>query len=309
MKYFFFTHAADLDGMGCAVLAKLAFGVHNEIKYLNYNEVDKKVVEYLEIADEDSTLFITDISVNPQTADKIDASGARVILLDHHETALHLNSRSWAKVEINNKNGIMTCGTEMFYNYLVENNCFCSAVYSPAIARFVEIVGDRDTWRWAELGEKGLISKKMNDLFHIYGKERFVSWCFEQLQRGNVPQFTEGEERILEAKEKELSDYIKLKEEEMVNAEICGRPCAVVFAERFFSELGNRICTLHPEIDFIAIVNPGGFVSYRTIKDDVNVAKIAKHYGGGGHAKAAGSQFAKKVKKDMLRNLFQDIKF
>lgn len=32
-------------------------------------------------------------------------------------------------------------------------------------------------------------------------------------------------------------------------------------------------------------------VSYRTIKDDVDMGMIAKKYGGGGHAKAAGSKF------------------
>ena len=46
------------------------------------------------------------------------------------------------------------------------------------------------------------------------------------------------------------------------------------------------------ELDYIAIVNMSTrSVSYRTIKDDVDMGMIAKKYGGGGHAKAAGSKF------------------
>lgn len=66
----------------------------------------------------------------------------------------------------------------------------------------------------------------------------------------------------------------------------------VVFADKYISELGNELCKLNRELDYIAIVNMSTrSVSYRTIKDDVDMDMIAKKYGGGGHPKAAGSKF------------------
>ena len=66
----------------------------------------------------------------------------------------------------------------------------------------------------------------------------------------------------------------------------------VVFADKYISELGNELCKLNRELDYIAIVNMSTrSVSYRTIKDDVDMGMIAKKYGGGGHPKAAGSKF------------------
>ena len=66
----------------------------------------------------------------------------------------------------------------------------------------------------------------------------------------------------------------------------------VVFADKYISELGNELCKLNRELDYIAIVNMSTrSVSYRTIKDDVDMGMISKKYGGGGHPKAAGSKF------------------
>lgn len=66
----------------------------------------------------------------------------------------------------------------------------------------------------------------------------------------------------------------------------------IVFADKYISELGNELCKLNRELDYIAIVNMSTCsVSYRTIRDDIDMGMIAKKYGGGGHPKAAGSKF------------------
>ena len=46
-------------------------------------------------------------------------------------------------------------------------------------------------------------------------------------------------------------------------------------------------------------------ISYRTIKDNVDVSEIAKRYGGGGHKPAAGSP----VKKSQLRKVMCSLLF
>ena len=43
-----FTHT-DLDGVGCAILAYLAFGRENvDVEYCNYDDVDEKVETFIE---------------------------------------------------------------------------------------------------------------------------------------------------------------------------------------------------------------------------------------------------------------------
>ena len=79
----------------------------------------------------------------------------------------------------------------------------------------------------------------------------------------------------------------------------------IVFADRFISELGNQLCELHPEIDFVAIIDIANQkVSYRTIRDDINLGVFAQHYGGGGHPKAAGSQFTEDVLRNTVGKIF-----
>lgn len=299
-----FTHGADLDGIGCAVLAKLAYGENINIGYFNYDEINNKVENYLRTADANSELHITDISVNEDVADKIDCSEATVILLDHHATSTPLNSRNWAVVRVVNEMNLMTCGTEMYYYWL----CLKGHLNrTSTLDRFVEIVRDRDTWRWATLGEAGEICKKVNDLFHIFGKEMFIDWCIKKINGGSFPNLSETEIVVLNLKQKEIDDYVKMKDKQLFKTSLCEKPCGIIFAEKYISEVGNKICEAHPELDFVVLINPAGFVSYRTVKDNVNVSEIAKTFGGGGHPKAAGSQFSDEIKTALIRTVFPEI--
>ena len=81
-----------------------------------------------------------------------------------------------------------------------------------------------------------------------------------------------------------------------------GHTYGVVFADRFASELGNRLSELHPELDYIAMIDIShGTVSYRTTSEGIDLGgEIAHSHGGGGHRKAAGSQFDISVVRDLV---------
>lgn len=88
-----------------------------------------------------------------------------------------------------------------------------------------------------------------------------------------------------------------------------GHTYGVVFAERYFSELGNRLCELNTDLAYIAMIDiSSGTVSYRTIRDDIDVGgEIAHAYGGGGHPKAAGSTFDKdQIQRTVHGLIFSD---
>ena len=96
MKIKLFTHT-DLDGIGCAILAYLAFGRENvDVEFCNYDDVDEKVrnliVDHSTVSEYDR-IYITDISVREEVAQIIDTwiDRDKIWLFDHHGTAMWLN--------------------------------------------------------------------------------------------------------------------------------------------------------------------------------------------------------------------------
>lgn len=297
-----FTHT-DLDGVGCAILAKLAFGTEVvDVEYCNYDDIDSKVEEYFNNSSE-YECHITDISISDKLAHKINNSEKKYQLIDHHPTALRLNEFGWCNVQIENKlTNIKTSGTELYYHWLVDNNYL---IKNHTLDRFVELVRNYDTWRWSTLGGKGVICKQVNDLLYLYGREKFIDWCITEIYEDSFPYLYESDELVLKIEQNHIDNYIEKKNEQMITTVLCDKVCGVVFAEKYFSELGNRLCEMHPEIDFVAMIDMGGIVSYRTVKDNIDLGKdVAKLFGGGGHAKAAGSRFDDRIKYDVISKIF-----
>ena len=181
-----FSHT-DLDGIGCAILAYLAFGRDNvDVEYCDYEDVNEKVeafIEQEELFKSYDKVYITDICISEDVANMInilDCPPKRVQLFDHHATALWLNEYEWCEVMVGHHySGIKTSGTELFSMYLFENEQFdhYDAYTIANIGFFVDIVRDYDTWRWKELGDEGIVCKQVNNLFHIYGREKFIDWA------------------------------------------------------------------------------------------------------------------------------------
>lgn len=301
-----FTHT-DLDGVGCAILAKLAFGEEVDISYCNYDDINESVLDYLNNNDDSlSYIYITDIRVNEDVAKLLDERGG-VCLLDHHPTALELNKYTWCKVMVEDLNGVKTSGTKMFYHWLGMNGCFSDELENnKALGRFAELVRDYDTWRWSEFGEDGVICKQVNDLMYLYGRDKFITWCISEIHDEVFPRLYAVDELLLNTKQKEIDEYIEEKNEQLFASPMCGRVCGFVFAEKYVSELGNRLCKMHPEIDYVAMIDMGNkTVSYRTVKDDIDLGKdVAQLFGGGGHPKAAGSEFSVDVQFKTIEKIF-----
>lgn len=296
-----FTHT-DLDGVGCAVLAKY-YNPEIEVEFCDYDNVNQKVNDFLDNNIALGDLYITDISVSEEIAERLEYD-TDFILLDHHPTALGLNKFKCCTVRVEDENtGIKTCGTEMFYQWLVEYGYLNK---SKVLDKFVEIIRDYDTWRWVKLGEDGVISKKVNDLLYIYGRENFINWCLSSFIQRKFPNLGTIENMLLELRQEEIDKYVEKKNREMFTQALCGKVSGIVFANKFTSELGNRLCKMHPEIDFVTMIDiEDCTVSYRTIKDDINLGRdVAALFGGGGHPKAAGSQFDKTVWINIFKDIF-----
>ena len=93
----------------------------------------------------------------------------------------------------------------------------------------------------------------------------------------------------------------------MFHATLAGRRCGIVFAEQNRSLLGNYLAQKYSHlIDYVVIINMQQGISFRCVKDDINVAEIASIYGGGGHIKASGAPMDNTLKKEVIKLILRD---
>ncbi|WP_277750893.1 DHH family phosphoesterase [Anaerobacillus alkaliphilus] len=284
--YRLYTHN-DLDGVGCGIVAKLAFDGNVEIRYNSVMGLDFQVSRFLEKPRKEDQLFITDLSVsedNEKGLDKYVKSGGKVNLIDHHKSALHFNNYSWASVQVDYDDGRLASATSLFYEHLKNEGLITP---TNSIEEFVELVRQYDTWEWDQ--NENVTAKRLNDLFFMLSIDEFEERMVERLKKNEAFAFDEFEEKMLALEEEKIQRYVRKKKRELVQTFIDDYCVGIVHAESYHSELGNELGKDNAHLDYIAIVSVGGKrMSLRTIHEYIDVSEIAGNYGGGGHAKASG---------------------
>lgn len=306
--YQLFSHN-DLDGVGCGIVAKLAFGNKINVKYLPVGALDYQVASYLEkeaaASSKETILFITDLSVNEENEKKIDEfvrQGGRVTLIDHHKTASHLNQYDWGHVTVQYDNGRLTCATSLLYDFLIGEK---QLERSDALDEFVELVRQYDTWEWDV--NNNMKAKQLNDLFFMTTIDEFEERMINRLETHSHFQFSEFEEKLLAIEEDKIERYIRRKNREIVQVFMKPYFAGIVHAESYHSELGNALGKEHEHLDYIVILNLGSRkISFRTVHDHVDVSTIASKLGGGGHAKASGSRLTEQGFETYVRAAFEN---
>lgn len=307
-----FTHS-DMDGIGCQILAMLGFGENNvdtEVcNYSGFNAINDKFQLFMESKEYNnySKIFITDISISDENVELIKSHGIedKILLFDHHETALRLNDYDWCQVYVNHDNP--KSGTMLFWEHLLNEQVLHYTRSSQRqIKEFVNMVSDYDTWMWNK--NEDIIPKQLNELFTIYGKDRFVQFIIDTVFNSGL--FVgETQKLLLELERTKIDKYIWKKNKSLIKANIYANGlnylAGVVFAENYISELGNELSKLNPHLDFIAIINPDSSISYRTIRENIDLSLISKYFGGGGHKQASGSGIDKELNINYIESLFQ----
>ena len=210
MNYKLYTHN-DLDGVGCAILAKLTWQDGVEVRYCNSPD---EVTSHL-IKDDNAhsdLVFVTDCSFNYE---KVYNSNHKVInkirLFDHHATALPLVDKSrYFVVETHREDGKPTCGTEIFYKFLKERKGL-----TVDCDYFVEQVRLYDTWEWTN-GTSN-IPRYLSMLLYTDTITAFCDTFQIKLIRNSLNDlniFTDKERAVLEYEERrqdrELKKALKL---------------------------------------------------------------------------------------------------
>ncbi|TLS35048.1 DHH family phosphoesterase [Pseudalkalibacillus caeni] len=293
----------DLDGVGCGIIAKIAFGPEVLVRYNSIGGLNYQIERFFERNHKDDYLFISDLSVNEENEKRIEdfvKSGGEAKLIDHHKTALHFNKYEWGEVTVEYEDGRLACATSLLYGYLKENN---KIEPTRTLDEFVELVRQYDTWEW-EMNDNNE-AKRLNDLFFMISIEEFEERMVERILSRESFTLDDFEEKILDMEENKIERYLRKKKREMVQTFIDGHCVGIVHAESYHSELGNELGKTCPHLDYIAIINVGGKkISLRTIHNNIDVSEVANQFGGGGHAKASGCPLTEDAYHLFLADVF-----
>ena len=300
-----YTHI-DMDGDGSLILLKYFYPLTEiDVSFCGYGNIDKEIEEMIEDDFNYDAIYITDISPSEETLEKLEKAvkgkNIELRLFDHHKTALVLNKFDFCEVTVE-KDGEAICGTKLFYNYLVEEK---REETNETIDEFVKLVNDYDTWLWET---KYHYDKPvdLNTLFTFYGKKLFAENMLEKFYANSV-EFNEFDMLILNSENNKKKSYVAGKMKDLFFKNIQGKECVIVFAEQYTNELTSAMYLEYPECDIQIVIGQYG-ISYRcrNNESDIDVSEIAKHFGGGGHAKAAGSRIQKEARERYLDLIFED---
>lgn len=304
---------SDLDGISCGLLSSLVME-DCEVTTAGPNSIEDKLTRLLDQEAKGRKLFdkiiITDMSVGEALAERIEKHEKyRVRLYDHHKSAEWLNKYEWATVQVEDELGKALSATEIYWresaSKLAGKGAFGRSKNPHKLRvaeEYVAMVTSYDTWAWEARGD--MMPKYLNHLMGIYGAELFQENLKKSILEGDSV-LTQSDLTMARAEEARQNKYLRTKLEDVVEMEVLGHSFGVVFAEQYKSELGNRMC-LEYDIDVAAIIDMGGCsISYRTAKEDIDLSQIAGTFGGGGHAKAAGSSFSEDLAFELMDKLFQ----
>ncbi|WP_078546452.1 DHH family phosphoesterase [Litchfieldia alkalitelluris] len=295
---------SDLDGLGCGLLAKIAFEDKANVAYCSYRNLNERVSKFIDNNEnKNAQVYITDLAVGKDVEKKLQErfkNQGHVQMVDHHVTAMHFNNYDWGFVQAEYENGKKTSATSLFYEYLIERNMIEA---TKALDEFVELVRQYDTWEWEANDNKE--AKRLNDLFFILGLEHFEKEMLERVKNPEGFELSDKETLILDLEEKKIERYIFSKNRQMAQIFVDDYCVGVIHAEQYLSELGNALAKLNPHIDLIAMVNVGTKkIGFRTIYDEVDVSKFAQKFGGGGHPKASGCSIDEEAFNIFVKDVF-----
>ena len=296
MKDLLISHISDIDGVSPVILLKLT---KVEFDYIlkEPHEMEEFVEELLkEDLNSYQNIYITDLALSESFYKKVKESGYayKFKIFDHHKT--HLFAKNYENVVID----IEECGTTLFYNYLSKKYKF-----KKIVEDYIKHVKNLDLWLWVEKFD--FMAKELGNIFDLYGRNTYIEEMYQKLKRGKKFKWNKFENKILKIEKDTVDRYLKKKDKELYKIEYDGYLIGAVFSERYRSELGNYLSSIHPELDLVVMINMSGGLSLRTEKD-IDISILAQKLNGGGHKKACGAPIEEEVKESILKNIFKDCK-
>ena len=309
MKRLLFTHGADIDGMGNAILAKLAFENIDIIYARNVSDLETKFLNEYNSGNlyNYDIVYITDLSLKKEIADKVysdDKLKDKLYIFDHHETALASGLNEYNNTNVHVElNGIKTCGTELYFIYLKDNGFLED---STAISEFVEKVRREDNWEWEKYND--ILAHDLAILFNAIGINRFVDSMVALLKEEKDSfELNENLSNEVNNKKEKIKLAIESSKRFVRKELIDGIKTLIVFITYEYRNDVADYFKKNNDIDYdvvamIALDNDQ--ISIRSLKSNNYARILAEKYGGGGHDTAAAIPLDYNNKSKIVDTLF-----
>lgn len=314
MKVLLFTHKNDIDGMGNAILAQLAFDEVNYVLCGTFDLTDSVEKYYRDgsIYDYDR-LYVTDLCLQDPILSKIaqdEKISKKIQVFDHHKTFAEpkYTDHPFITVQLENEKGLC-CGTSIFYNHLLQEGLLASD--NKAIAEFVELTRQHDTWEWRNIynNEK---SRELSILFDALGCDGYISLMTEKLRNKETKVFDYDsmERTLIDNRKQQIAEKCKFYADRIHYREILGMKAGIVFITyEYRNELAEYFRENNFDMDFtMMIAFDPGVVAYRSVKEGVHVRPVAELFGGKGHEKAATNPITDEMLTKILKILTEEKK-
>lgn len=311
MKVLLFTHKSDIDGMGSAVLAKLAF---KDVEYVlcetfNLQEEILKYYATNKIYDYD-TIFVTDMWLEEPTLSRIANDPQltnRFYVFDHHKSALdgNFDKYSFTTIRISDDKGLCS-GTSLFYEYLIAQRLIDSN--NKAIYEFSELTRKYDTWEWKTKYHDEM-PHELTLLFDSVGCDNYIELMYQKLSsESKMFSFNELELMLIKNKIVQVQEKLNNYAKKVFYREVFGLRAGIVFIDNEYrNDLAEYFRQNSFDMDFaILIALDYGTISYRNIKENINVKQIAERLGGKGSEKTASSPINEEQIKQLIKVLIKE---
>lgn len=311
MKVLLFTHKNDIDGMGNAVLAKLAF---EQVDYELCGTFDltNSVTSYLTTGKiyHYDRIYVTDLCLEDPVLTAIandEKLVGKITVYDHHRTftAEKYTKHPFIHVIVEDTHGLC-CGTSLFYHHLVKEGLIDEN--NDAIREFVELTRQHDTWEWKNIyhNEK---ARELATLFDTLGTTGYIEMMYEKLCKSQNYgfQFDSLEQTLILARFEQIREKIAFYCKHITYKEILGMKAGIIFITyEYRNELAEYFREHNFDMDFAMMIAPDpGVVCYRSVKDHANVRIVAEHFGGKGHDKAASNPITDQFQQTIIDLLTQ----
>lgn len=300
-KTVLFTHN-DLDGAGCAILAKKLYKEELKVVFCDRDTIDPFLLEAIK---REKNILITDISPRKETCLQIDKAikerdDLQVELIDHHITRSWVNEYEWGTFDNS------ACGTLLLFNKHFSKERKALNSVTP-LQRFALSV---DSWdRWVEDSIFRSRGEKIKLLCYFLGLDNFIGKYKEDILKSDFGKLNKILNLLVEQRDRYVQEVVNNQLNTVdIHMDGYANMFKIIFATDFFSEIGNAILNHEDgrELKYVCLVNPiTNSVHMRSRKGGTDISLIAKECRGGGHAEAAGfgMNFTRKIEEKIEKKL------
>lgn len=214
-------------------------------------------------------VYLVDFSYKRPVVEQILAEATRVVLIDHHKTALDDLSPLIQSGAIESLTDIEHSGAMLAWKWFNGNR------EAPELLKHIE---DRDLWRFALEGTREIQANVFSYPYDFSVWDELMSKPVNELR-------TEG--KAIERKHfKDIDELVKVVTR---NFTIGGHSVPIAnLPYTLTSDAGHKLAQGKPFAGCYWDTPDGRVFSLRSTEDGMDVSEIAKQYGGGGHKHASG---------------------